>query len=173
MAKGRADTPHRPEPLLPVRDAVQDLQYQEGAEEAGAHAPAPDGRQGGAADLAAEVAGDHRGSTELLFSPGEVTGGVFHCDIGTAGSTSLVLQTLIPALAFARKRSTVTLNGGDPCTVEPVIPVRCRGIWTVPGTTRHHDRSERCVLRLYPPWRRHQSRLPLSGSTGEAAAAPG
>ena len=50
----------------------------------------------------AEVKGDQKGSTELLFLPGEVKGGDFFFDIGTAGSTSLVLQTLIPALVFSR-----------------------------------------------------------------------
>ncbi len=51
----------------------------------------------------AEVRGDQTGSTELLFLPGEVKGGDFFFDIGTAGSTSLVLQALIPALVFSRE----------------------------------------------------------------------
>src|SRR4030043_2426657 len=50
----------------------------------------------------AEVTGGQTGSTELLFSPKEVKGGGFFFDIGTAGSTSLVLQTIIPALVFSR-----------------------------------------------------------------------
>jgi RNA 3'-terminal phosphate cyclase (ATP) len=50
----------------------------------------------------AEVTGDQTGSTELLFLPREVKGGDFFFDIGTAGSTSLVLQTIIPALVFSR-----------------------------------------------------------------------
>ncbi len=49
----------------------------------------------------AVVEGDHKGSTELVFSPVEVKGGDFFFDIGTAGSTSLVLQTLIPATIFS------------------------------------------------------------------------
>ncbi len=50
----------------------------------------------------AEVKGDQKGSTELLFLPGEVKGGDFFFDIGTAGSISLVLQTLIPAIVFSK-----------------------------------------------------------------------
>jgi RNA 3'-terminal phosphate cyclase (ATP) len=50
----------------------------------------------------AEVMGDDKGSTELLFLPKEVKGGDFYFDIGTAGSTSLVLQTLIPAIVFSK-----------------------------------------------------------------------
>jgi RNA 3'-terminal phosphate cyclase (ATP) len=49
----------------------------------------------------AEVKGDKQGSTELLFSPGEIKSGDYAFDIGTAGSTSLVLQTLIPAIVFS------------------------------------------------------------------------
>ena len=60
----------------------------------------------------AEVAGDREGSVELVFSPGAVTGGDFSFDVGTAGSTLLVLQTIVPALLFARKRSTVAIRGG-------------------------------------------------------------
>jgi RNA 3'-terminal phosphate cyclase (ATP) len=50
----------------------------------------------------AEVVGDDKGSTDLLFSPNEVKNGDFFFDIGTAGSTSLVLQTLIPAIVFSK-----------------------------------------------------------------------
>ena len=49
----------------------------------------------------AEVKGDKQGSTELLFSPGEIKTGDYVFDIGTAGSISLVLQTLIPAIVFS------------------------------------------------------------------------
>lgn len=50
----------------------------------------------------AEVKGDQTGSTELLFLPRAVKGGDFFFDVGTAGSISLVLQTIIPALIFSR-----------------------------------------------------------------------
>ncbi|MEW6584874.1 MAG: RNA 3'-terminal phosphate cyclase [Nitrospirota bacterium] len=59
----------------------------------------------------AEVKGADTGSTELVFSPGAVRGGEFFFDIGTAGSTSLVLQTLIPALAFIGNESSSTAPG--------------------------------------------------------------
>jgi RNA 3'-terminal phosphate cyclase (ATP) len=60
----------------------------------------------------AEVNGDHKGSTGLIFSPKEVKSGDFFFDIGTAGSTSLVFQTLIPSLVFLRQKTTITLKGG-------------------------------------------------------------
>src|SRR6266540_2377596 len=60
----------------------------------------------------AEVTGAAKGSTELSFSPGSVTGGEYTFDIGTAGSVTLVLQTLIPALLFCGRESRITLIGG-------------------------------------------------------------
>lgn len=52
------------------------------------------------------------GSTELEFAPGPITGGIYEFDIGTAGSTTLVLQTLIPALLHAEHPTTVSVVGG-------------------------------------------------------------
>jgi RNA 3'-terminal phosphate cyclase (ATP) len=67
----------------------------------------------------AVVEGDRPGSTELFFSPGEPQGGTYSFNIGTAGSTSLVLQTLIPALLFAGRRSSVSLTGGTHVPFSP------------------------------------------------------
>ena len=67
----------------------------------------------------AEVTGDQTGSTELLFSPREVKGGDFFFDIGTAGSTSLVLQTIFPSLVFLKEKSTIILKGGTHVPFSP------------------------------------------------------
>lgn len=50
--------------------------------------------------------------TWLSFEPGEIVGGKYDFDIGTAGSVTLVAQTLIPILLFASKESDLTINGG-------------------------------------------------------------
>jgi RNA 3'-phosphate cyclase len=60
----------------------------------------------------ARVEGAALGSQSLLFEPTGLSSGDFHFDIGTAGSTSLVLQTILPPLSFAPARSTITLIGG-------------------------------------------------------------
>lgn len=60
----------------------------------------------------ARVEGDEIGSRELRFRPGAVQPGRYHFDIGTAGSTSLVLQTVFLPLTRAGKRSQVTIIGG-------------------------------------------------------------
>lgn len=67
----------------------------------------------------ADVKGDKQGSTELLFLPNEVKHGSFFFDIGTAGSTMLVLQTLLPALAFSNGKSSLTLKGGTHVPFSP------------------------------------------------------
>jgi RNA 3'-terminal phosphate cyclase (ATP) len=67
----------------------------------------------------AEVEGDRIGSMELSFSPGKVKGGGFFFDIGTAGSTMLLLQTLIPALIFSGEKTALTLVGGTHIPFSP------------------------------------------------------
>ena len=60
----------------------------------------------------AKVEGARLGSQSLVFEPTGLYSGEFHYDIGTAGSTSLILQTILPPLSFATASSTVTLIGG-------------------------------------------------------------
>jgi RNA 3'-terminal phosphate cyclase (ATP) len=67
----------------------------------------------------AKVAGDNTGSIELAFSPGEVKAGEYSFDVGTAGSTMLVLQTLLPPLFLAESESRITLIGGTHVPFSP------------------------------------------------------
>lgn len=60
----------------------------------------------------AYVEGAEMGSDEVLFEPGPITHGVYDFAVGTAGSTSLVLQTLLPALATVEGSSQVRVEGG-------------------------------------------------------------
>lgn len=60
----------------------------------------------------AEVEGARVGSQYFSFEPCEVVPGDYTFDIGTAGSTTLVLQTVLPPLMIAREPSLVTLEGG-------------------------------------------------------------
>jgi RNA 3'-terminal phosphate cyclase (ATP) len=60
----------------------------------------------------AQVSHAEVGSKELEFTPGVLTGGVYEFNIGTAGSTTLVLQTLMLALLKAEVPTTVTITGG-------------------------------------------------------------
>lgn len=65
-----------------------------------------------AAICSASVSGAELNSGELLFRPGSVKPGPYDFDIGTAGSTSLVLQTVLPALLCAGGASRLTIRGG-------------------------------------------------------------
>jgi len=65
-----------------------------------------------AAICSAQVTGDRTASPELTFRPGPIRAGRYEIDVGTAGSTTLVLQTLLPALALREKRSELVLRGG-------------------------------------------------------------
>ncbi len=62
---------------------------------------------------AAKAEGAFLNSRDLYFEPGKVKHGEYRFAIGTAGSTVLVLQTILPALMCAREgRSTIFLEGG-------------------------------------------------------------
>ncbi|HUY35892.1 MAG TPA: RNA 3'-terminal phosphate cyclase [Pirellulales bacterium] len=60
----------------------------------------------------AVIAGDRLGARELEFTPGQVRPGDYALDIGSAGSTTLVLQTVLPPLMLAANRSTIAITGG-------------------------------------------------------------
>ncbi len=69
----------------------------------------------------AEVKGDYVGSREVVFIPHSVEGGKFTIDPGTAGSISLIIQAILPALVFARKESEITIKGGTDVPWSPPI----------------------------------------------------
>ena len=69
----------------------------------------------------AQVKGDELESREVVFEPGPVTPGHYRFDIGTAGSTTLVLQTLLPVLMTAAEPSHLTLEGGTHNTMAPPL----------------------------------------------------
>jgi RNA 3'-terminal phosphate cyclase (ATP) len=60
----------------------------------------------------AEVSGAAIGSRALTFRPGAVNPGTYSFSVGTAGSATLVLQTVLPALLQAKGPSTLSLEGG-------------------------------------------------------------
>lgn len=60
----------------------------------------------------AQVDGAKVGARELTFVPASVVPGEYSFNIGTAGSTTLVLQTLLPPLMLAAAPSLLKLEGG-------------------------------------------------------------
>ena len=69
----------------------------------------------------AEVSGLKLGSTEVTFKPGKIKGGEVKIDIGTAGSVTLIFQTILLPLLFAEGRSVVTVTGGTDVSWSPPV----------------------------------------------------
>jgi RNA 3'-terminal phosphate cyclase (ATP) len=69
----------------------------------------------------ATVSGDGIASTVLQFDPGETRAGRFAFDITTAGSLSLLLQAVLPPLAFAQGPSQISLTGGTHVPFSPTF----------------------------------------------------
>ncbi len=67
----------------------------------------------------AQVSGAELGSQTLQFIPGKIRSGNYRFAIGTAGSCTLVLQTVLPALLQADAPSSIVLQGG---THNPMAP---------------------------------------------------
>jgi RNA 3'-terminal phosphate cyclase (ATP) len=67
----------------------------------------------------AETTGAAIGSRSLSFAPRKVRHGDYSFSVGTAGSATLVLQTVLPALLTADGPSTIVVEGG---THNPASP---------------------------------------------------
>jgi RNA 3'-terminal phosphate cyclase (ATP) len=76
-----------------------------------------------AAVCGAQVQGDELGSQTLVFTPGAVQAGDYAFSVGTAGSCTLVLQTVLPALMRTNAPSHITLGGGTHNAMAP--PFHC------------------------------------------------
>jgi RNA 3'-terminal phosphate cyclase (ATP) len=72
-----------------------------------------------AAISGARVAGAELGSSTLEFAPASIEGGEYRLAVGTAGSATLVLQAVLPALLVASRPTRLTLEGG---THNPYAP---------------------------------------------------
>jgi RNA 3'-terminal phosphate cyclase (ATP) len=69
----------------------------------------------------ASVTGAELGSSALSFVPGPVQGGDYDFAIGTAGSCTLVLQTVVLALLHTQQPSTVRITGGTHNVMAPPV----------------------------------------------------
>jgi RNA 3'-terminal phosphate cyclase (ATP) len=67
----------------------------------------------------AKVGGVFEGSPDLRFEPSTLSPGQFRFEIGTAGATSLVAQTVLPPLATCDRPSRVEIVGGTHVPASP------------------------------------------------------
>src|SRR3989338_460172 len=61
------------------------------------------------------------GATSLTFKPGEIKGGRFEIDIGTAGAISLVLQSIILTSIHAEHPTRIEIKGGTHVRWSPTM----------------------------------------------------
>ena len=102
------------------------------------------------ARAAAEISGGrltgaHIGSTRVELHPGTVRSGSYHFAVGTAGSTMLVLQCVLPALLTAEGPSTLVLEGGTHNPMAPPFPFFERAL--LPLLRRMGPRIEARLIR--------------------------
>ncbi len=69
----------------------------------------------------AEVQGLKEWSTEIVFKPTKLDVNTGKIDIGTAGSVTLLLQTLLPVLIFSKKSLPLDIIGGTDVKWAPTI----------------------------------------------------
>jgi len=70
----------------------------------------------------ARVEGAGGGSEEIFFEPGEIEGGEIHAEIGTAGSIPMLIMTVLPLCAFAKREVKLLISkGGTDVSHSPTI----------------------------------------------------
>jgi RNA 3'-terminal phosphate cyclase (ATP) len=100
---------------------VRILRIRAGRSQPGIKAQHLTGVRAAAEVCGATVKGAEEGSTELVYKPGTPKSGRFSFDVGTAGSVTLVLQTLMPVMAFAPGKVELELKGGTDVKWSPPI----------------------------------------------------
>jgi RNA 3'-terminal phosphate cyclase (ATP) len=90
------------------------------------------------------------GASEISFRPAAVVAGEHEFAVGTAGSTSLVLQTVLPALIGADRPSRLVLSGGTHNPSAPPFEFLARAF--LPLIERMGPRVEARLVRpgFYP-----------------------
>jgi len=68
-----------------------------------------------------EVDNLYVGSKDIVFRPGQLTGGRFELDVGTAGSISLILQSCLIPAALSKARVVMRVTGGTDVKWSPPI----------------------------------------------------
>ena len=67
------------------------------------------------------ASGIEPGSSEIAFEPGEICGGSYRVDIGTAGSVTLLMQCLLPAMLKSSGSTSLEVHGGTDVSWSPTV----------------------------------------------------
>jgi RNA 3'-terminal phosphate cyclase (GTP) len=104
--------------------------------------------------------GASEGSSVVAFSPAPLKGADFRVDIGTAGSMTLLLQTLLPAVLLAEGASRVEVTGGTDVVWSPPMDYFRQVVLGVAGGRAETLRLEVVRRGFYP---RGGGRIVLEG----------
>ncbi len=69
----------------------------------------------------ARTSGADPGSSEIAFEPSEIRGGRYKVEIGTAGSVTLLMQCLLPALLKSDSPIVLEVHGGTDVQWSPTV----------------------------------------------------
>ncbi len=130
----------------------------------------------------AQMEGAAAGSRTLSFVPNAIRGGDYRFAIGTAGSVTLVLQTILPALLAARVGAHIHLSGGTHNPMAPpvdflqraFVPLLCRMGADIDMRLLRHGfypaGGGELVVDIAPDCRLLALHLPNSGRLSHASA---
>lgn len=91
----------------------------------------------------------HIGSEKIEFVPGKLVGGKVNIDIGTAGSVSLLLQSIMLPSMFAEKKTKITIAGGT--AGKWAMPYEFFNELFIPHMRRFADIDSKLIKRGYYP----------------------
>jgi RNA 3'-terminal phosphate cyclase (GTP) len=97
----------------------------------------------------AQAEGDELGSTTLKFYPGIIKPQTLSIDIGTAGSISLLLQSLLPAVIFSKCKIRLKITGGT--DTKWAMPFDYMNNILIPQIGRFADIETKLLKRGYYP----------------------
>lgn len=103
-----------------------------------------------AAICEAEVIGAELGSLFVEFRPGKVQPGDYRFAVGTAGSATLVLQTVLPALMQASGPSSLVLEGGTHGANAPSFDFIAHSYLPIVNRMGPHIQAELVRYGFYP-----------------------
>jgi RNA 3'-terminal phosphate cyclase (ATP) len=95
--------------------------------------------------------GAHMGSKEFTFEPGAIEPGEYKFTIGTAGSTMLVLQAVLPPLMMADAPSLLLFEGGTHNTQAPPFEFIRKAFLPLINRTGPNVTVELQRYGFYPP----------------------
>jgi RNA 3'-phosphate cyclase len=104
-----------------VRKAIHIFNVRKGRDKPGLRPQHLEGINAAALISGAKTTGLNKKSIELTFVPGEIKGGRYSVDTKTAGSITLILQTLLPIAFFADAPLEFVIKGGTAVPFSPTV----------------------------------------------------